>query len=217
MFFVGRYSGLLPPEDLEQEGRIGLAEAIKTYKPTEAEFSTYAGICISRRMLRAIADEKKQKSGVNSGLGKTKWLVEEMTKVLKEALGRSPDVDEIAEALSLDPMKIQEAQGAETSTVSLDQSISQDGEGTLEDLLPSERGPDPIRQIHLQESLKKAFKHLTKQELYVLGRRYGLNGKAPHSYKEIADELRISKRKVISIERHAFSKLRTKGNLVDCL
>lgn len=50
------------PEDLIQEGMIGLFKAVRDYEPSkEASFVTFAELCISRQMLTAIqaADRKK--------------------------------------------------------------------------------------------------------------------------------------------------------------
>lgn len=50
------------PEDLIQEGMIGLFKAIRDYEPQkEAKFVTFAELCVSRQMLTAIqaADRKK--------------------------------------------------------------------------------------------------------------------------------------------------------------
>lgn len=50
------------PEDLIQEGMIGLFKAVRDYEPDkEASFVTFAELCISRQMLTAIqaADRKK--------------------------------------------------------------------------------------------------------------------------------------------------------------
>lgn len=218
IFFAKKYSGLLPFDDLLQEGKLGLLRAEKTYDSGRGfKFSTYAGIWIRQYMLRAIACEISQSSGVDSSLRKTKKLVDEMAELLIDKLGRQPDVEEIAKALSLDPMKIQEAQVAEISTVSIDKPFGQEGEGTFQDILPSEINEDFTEQFHLRELLKKAFKDLNKEEILVLGLRYGLNGETSVNYKEIARKLHLRVSKVKSIEKHAFSKLRTKGNLVDCL
>ena len=218
IFFARKFSGLLPYEDLVQEGRIGLLRAEKTYDSGRgSKFSSWAGICIRHSMLRAIAEEISQSSGVDSSLRRTNRLVDEMSDVLKDKLGREPDVQELAEALSLETVIIQMAQKVEIGIVSINNPISQDGAGTLEDLLPSERSPDSVEQTHLRESLKKAFKHLNKQEMLVLGLRYGLNGNTSRGYKEIARKLHLKVSKIKSIEIHAFSKLRTKGNLQDCL
>lgn len=47
-------SSLLEAEDLSQEGLLGLLQAAKTYRQEgAASFSTYAGICISNRIVSA--------------------------------------------------------------------------------------------------------------------------------------------------------------------
>ncbi len=49
-------------EDLFQEGLLGLLNAAKTYNPNkEASFSTYAGLCIKRRLYTLCKSVKRQK------------------------------------------------------------------------------------------------------------------------------------------------------------
>lgn len=49
-------------EDLVQEGMIGLLSAIRQYEPgREASFSSFAGLCIRRRMISAVRSAASQK------------------------------------------------------------------------------------------------------------------------------------------------------------
>ena len=49
-------------EDLVQEGMIGLLTAIRQYEPgREASFSSFAGLCIRRRMISAVRSAASQK------------------------------------------------------------------------------------------------------------------------------------------------------------
>lgn len=59
------------------------------------------------------------------------------------------------------------------------------------------------------EQLPECMKHyLTKQEMVLLTRRYGLSGEAPCTQKEIASEMGISRSYVSRIEKRALFKLR---------
>lgn len=52
----------LEPDDLFQEGTLGLLNAALAYRETgEASFATYAGLCIERRMLGAYRSAARQK------------------------------------------------------------------------------------------------------------------------------------------------------------
>ncbi len=56
-------SSLLEAEDLSQEGLLGLLQAAKTYRQEgAASFSTYAGICISNRIVSAYRKEFGKKN-----------------------------------------------------------------------------------------------------------------------------------------------------------
>ncbi len=62
-------SCLLETEDLSQEGLLGLFFAARTYHPEgTASFSTYAGICISNRIISAYRKAVRQKSSSIYGM-----------------------------------------------------------------------------------------------------------------------------------------------------
>lgn len=52
----------LEASDLEQEGRIGLFKAIKTYNKDKGSFKTYATLCIKRAILSALVKNNRQKN-----------------------------------------------------------------------------------------------------------------------------------------------------------
>lgn len=48
-------------EDVVQEGMIGLYKAIRDYKPSDAQFKTFARICIDRQVITAIKTANRKK------------------------------------------------------------------------------------------------------------------------------------------------------------
>ncbi len=55
---AGKYRGRVEYEDLVQEGLIGLLSAIRNYSPQKgASFSTFAYLCVSRRILTALKSQ----------------------------------------------------------------------------------------------------------------------------------------------------------------
>ncbi len=49
------------PDDLIQEGMIGLYEAVKSFKHEKASFAAFAGICIRRQMISAVKTATRNK------------------------------------------------------------------------------------------------------------------------------------------------------------
>ena len=48
-------------EDLIQEGMIGLYKAIRTYRPGESSFASYAQVCVNRQMYTAVQASGRKK------------------------------------------------------------------------------------------------------------------------------------------------------------
>ena len=48
-------------DDVVQEGLIGLYNAIKSYRPGQASFRTFASLCISRQIISAVRYYGRQK------------------------------------------------------------------------------------------------------------------------------------------------------------
>ena len=48
-------------EDLIQEGMIGLYKAIRTYRPGESAFASYAQVCVNRQMYTAVQASGRKK------------------------------------------------------------------------------------------------------------------------------------------------------------
>lgn len=49
-------------EDLIQEGMIGLYKAIRTYRPGESAFASYAQVCVNRQMYTAVQASRAERS-----------------------------------------------------------------------------------------------------------------------------------------------------------
>ena len=48
-------------DDLIQEGMIGLYKAIRTYRPGESAFASYAQVCVNRQMYTAVQASGRKK------------------------------------------------------------------------------------------------------------------------------------------------------------
>ena len=91
--------------------------------------------------------------------------------------------------------------------VSLFEPIGTDKEGneiSLMDIISPDTPSILDSMVHDYNMLH----HLTKQEMVLLSRRYGLSGEAPCTQKEIASAMGISRSYVSRIEKRALLKLR---------
>lgn len=87
-------------EDLIQEGMMGLLSAIRTYNSDkQASFSTYAELCITRRMITAVhSASRKKHTPLNEGVSLDDILSDEMFNEsgFTEAFRRIPEEQVLA-------------------------------------------------------------------------------------------------------------------------
>ena len=97
--------------------------------------------------------------------------------------------------------------------ISIDEPLNVDHDGNellISDILGSD--PDEVdRRLEAeaeQAELMKAVGRLSKRELTIMELRFGLNGKKPHTQKQVADSLGISQSYISRLEKKIISRLR---------
>lgn len=97
--------------------------------------------------------------------------------------------------------------------ISIDEPLNVDWDGNellISDILGSDA--DAVNQHLEQESeqaqLMKAVGRLNKRELTIMELRFGLNGKKPHTQKQVADILGISQSYISRLEKKIISRLK---------
>ncbi len=97
--------------------------------------------------------------------------------------------------------------------VSIDEPLNVDYDGNellISDILGSD---NDLVDIHLEKEseekqLLQAVSRLEERELTIMELRFGLNGKKPHTQKEVADMLGISQSYISRLEKKIISRLR---------
>ena len=97
--------------------------------------------------------------------------------------------------------------------ISIDEPLNVDWDGNellISDVLGSDA--DEVNQRLEQESeqaqLMKAVSRLSKRELTIMELRFGLNGRKPHTQKQVADILGISQSYISRLEKKIISRLK---------
>lgn len=205
--------------DLIAEGNMGLLRAVEKFDAKKkVKFGTYAYFWIKRFILRAIIREFEVLK-IPERYQELKEKVEEIEKEYMFKKGSLPTDKEIAEALNL-PVEVLKKFRKYTSHMRVISSDFYDGEKEV-DIFDIKNFSKQKEEQNLWELLRnrdlleKIFNRLREKEqranvdlwIKILEMYYGLGGKVPLSYKEIAKELNISRQRVHQIKKTCLKKL----------
>ncbi len=97
--------------------------------------------------------------------------------------------------------------------ISIDEPLNVDWDGNellIADILGSDDDIVNVRieQESEQKQLMRAVNRLNKRELSIMELRFGLNGRQPHTQKQVADELGISQSYISRLEKKIIKRLK---------
>lgn len=197
--------------DLIQNGNLGLMKAVEKFDYRRGfKFSTYATWWIRQAIFRGISDQART-IRIPVHMSELTNRVSGVTGRLEQELGRTPEPEEIADALGIPAEKVREVQGLTPDTVSLDVPIGEDGDTTLGDFVADSGHCDPeeiaARKL-LSETIREVLGTLPDREREILELRFGLNDGRMRTLEEVGTMFGITRERVRQIEAKALRKLR---------
>jgi RNA polymerase primary sigma factor len=205
-----RQRGLSFP-DLIQEGNRGLMRAVDKYEwRLNYKFGTYATWWIRQGITRALHENART---VRVPCHQISMLarLERKRSELTVSTGRDPTNEELAAAVGLRSEETRSLRIVGRQPVSLNDTLSGDGDHSLEDFLRDDHdtipGENADRRL-LQERIREVLRSLPPREREVIELRFGLRDGTPRTLDEVARLFGITRERVRQIEARALLKLR---------
>ena len=186
-----KYTGQgVPLVDLIQAGLMGLCMAVDNYDPDKGyKFLSFAVWYIRREILKEIYNTGRTIRYPITYIGKITKVKKAYEKFLGENQ-REPTDDELIELANITQRQYDSVVLDKSYCQSIDTPLTDDGNTTLEDILPETS--DSFSDVFTKDAISKALKCLNSREYKVITEFYGLEGEYERPIKDIAKEQSVS-------------------------
>ena len=206
-----QYRGLgLSLPDLINEGNYGLIKAAHRFDETRGfRFISYAVWWVRQSILQALEQSRTVRIPHNHVGLLTK--IRKASARLEQDLGRSPTVEEIADALDEDPERVLDVLQHKQQARSLDEPFDDEDDGSLLDIIAEVNDRSPDNEL-LEESTRADIEHalsrLDDREAEITRLYFGIGYEKGHTLDQIADRFDLSRERVRHIKDKALRELR---------
>ena len=201
----------MPLLDMIEEGNIGLIRAAELYSYKKGfRFSTYATWWIRQGITRSLAKHGKV---VRLPIHVTEQLNRylRVNQVLSQKLGRDPTIEELSKRLRMSIHRIQELRVFAQAPSSLEDSVGQDDDRNLMDVMEDRNQRSPEHEATekiIEERMEQFIGQIPEREQEILSMRFGMRGREAHTLEEIGESLKLSRERVRQIEGRALRRLK---------
>jgi len=201
----------VPFQDLIEEGNLGLIAAVDRFDYKRGfRFSTYGSWWIKQAVARGVANQSRTVRIPYHVIQMVNRCLATETR-LRASTGRTPSLEDVAEALG-EPMKrIERIRHLITSIKNLDYESSWDAMGSLaevEMLRPPEDFEAQVDRLLEHERLNRLLGRLTPREETVLRLRYGFDDGEARSLAATGVRIGVSRERIRQIEKKALERLK---------
>lgn len=201
----------LPFNDLIQEGNLGLMKALEKFDyKLGHRFCTYASWWIRQAVARALSAQSRViRLPIHMLVTIRKMHIAEKNFIQQR--GTEPTVEELAQILEMPKERISAIKKMSLQCISLQASITEDSDATIENFLSDRESDDPMKVLAkkmLRERLNEAIKQLTEREKQVITMRYGLDGGPCMTLTEVSQIFNVTRERVRQLELKTLEKIR---------
>lgn len=207
------YSDYYDEDDLIQEGNYGLIKGVEKYNYVLGyRISTYLTWWIRQAISRYV-DNMSHTIRLPSYKNQELYKIFRTESEYYNKTGKNATLSEISQMTGISEEEIKHLKTV-TRYISLSSKINDnEDDDELIDFIASDT-PDPLnecQQIYLRENLSEALtKYIGNEKMiYVLKRRFGLDGSCPATLTEIAKELGLTRERIRQIEESALKRLKS--------
>ena len=194
--------------DFEAAGLLGLMRAIDSFDPTQGRFGQWAFKPIQREVLRAVRDADHP--NVNLGdFERRPEILRAFRHLQGDDTRYTPSYAEVAAVVGATVDQVRRVI-TPPRLESVDQSTSDDSDGTLGDTIESATpGPEAVVVSGMMLSALRTYglAALDPRELFVIVRRFGLDGEPAEKLAGIGETLALSREAIRQIEAKAIAKI----------
>jgi RNA polymerase primary sigma factor len=201
----------LPFLDLIEEGNVGLIKAVDKFNFEKGfRFSTYATWWIRQSIERALINQARTiRLPVHVTDQVSKML--KIDRDLRTRTQREPGIEEIAEAMGVEPGFVEHLQRVARKTFSIEYPMGENNDYTLVDTLEDNSSVDPAvlaEDLQDYDKVIELLQNLTETERKIMNFRYGLDGRDPQTLDSLGKELGVTRERVRQIQARILGKMR---------
>ena len=197
--------------DLINEGNVGLITAAKKFDETRGfKFISYAVWWIRQSILQALAENSRIVRLPQNQVGNVSKVNRFYHQFIQKN-ERLPSVDEVAEALDMEPEKVNAVLISSGKHVSMDAPLVEDEDRCLLDLFSNREDSDTDAQLvteSLATEIDRAISQLPDREAKIIKMFFGIQ--SPElSLEEIGEKMKLSRERVRQIKEKGLAILRS--------
>jgi RNA polymerase primary sigma factor len=199
--------------DLINEGNLGLIKAAERFDETRGfKFISYAVWWIRQSVLQALAEQARIVRLPLNKIGSISKINRAFNK-LEQQYQREPTSEELASALDLNPVVIEDSLNLSGMHISMDAPLREDEDNTLYDVMLNDNSPSADNELmmnSLRNEIERSLSTLSEREAFVLRYFFGLHGLPILTLEEIGENLNLTRERVRQIKEKAIKKLKNK-------